>query len=258
MRKFLHNYHTHTYLCNHAEGSIRDYVEAALRGGFETIGFSCHAPYPFKGYRSWYRMTPDEQEIYAGEILALKDEFAGKIDVKLGYEAEYYPALFGDLLEVIKRYPCDYIIQGQHFFNNEYDGIYAGDCVSDIRSVKAYARILSEGMKTGLYSYVAHPDLNNYAGDGDEYARAMAQVFETSLETDTPLEINLLGIRGERAYPKDAFWRLAGEYGVKVVVGSDAHDPASLEDHKDFDKAMRMVEKFGLNYVENIKLRAIK
>ncbi|MBR6807340.1 MAG: histidinol-phosphatase [Clostridia bacterium] len=258
-RHFKHNYHTHTYLCNHAEGTIRDYVEAALEGGMETIGFSCHAPYPFgERFRSWYRMTSDQMDIYVSEILSLKDEFAGKIDVKLGYEAEYYPALWEELLREIKKYPCDYIILGQHFFNNEYDGNYAGDWVSDIRSVKAYARILSEGMKTGLYTYVAHPDLNSYTGDIDEYVSAMSQVFETSLETDTPLEINLLGIRGRRSYPKEQFWREAGKYGVKVVFGSDAHDADCLKRDEDFRRALEIVDKYGLNYVENVKLRKIK
>ncbi len=258
-RKFRHNYHTHTYLCHHASGTIRDYVEAAVSGGMETLGFSCHAPYPFgERFHSWYRMTPEEMKIYVSEILRLKEEFAGKIDIKLGYEAEYYPALFNELLAEIKKYPCDYIILGQHFYNNEYDGNYAGSRVDDIRSVKAYARILCEGMKTGLYTYVAHPDLNSYTGDVEEYVDAMSRVFEVSLETDTPLEINLLGIRGGRSYPKDEFWRRAGQYGVKVVLGSDAHDADCLKGDEDFKKALEMVDKYGLNYVEKVNLRKIK
>lgn len=259
MNKFRKNYHTHTALCNHASGTIRDYVEAALERGLETIGFSCHAPYPFelKNYSSWYRMTPAQHDVYATEILSLKEEFKGKIEVLLGYEAEYYPALWNELLSELRRYPCDYIIQGQHFYNNEYDGNYAGDCVDDVRSVKGYARILCEGMKTGFYTYVAHPDLNNYSGDVDEYCDAMKSVCETSLETDTPLEINLLGIRGRRPYPKDKFWEMVGRYGCKVVFGSDAHSPAELLCTEDFDRAMEMVDKYGLNYIEEVTLRSI-
>ena len=77
MRKFLRNYHTHTALCNHAKGEIRDYVEAAVERGLKTIGFSCHAPYPFelKDYSSWYRMTTEQHDKYATEILALKAEY---------------------------------------------------------------------------------------------------------------------------------------------------------------------------------------
>ena len=40
------NFHTHTYLCGHAEGWIPDYVEAAKRVGCRALGFSDHCPYP--------------------------------------------------------------------------------------------------------------------------------------------------------------------------------------------------------------------
>ena len=258
MKKFLHNYHTHTALCHHASGSIKDYVDAAVERGMKTIGFSCHAPYPFGDrFHSWYRMTPEENTVYAEEILALKKEYEGKIDVKLGYEAEYYPAFWDKLLDEIRRYPCDYIILGQHFLNNEYDGCYSGNWFDDVRSVKAYARILCEAMRTGLYTYVAHPDLVNFAGSMEDYVEAMRPVCEVSLETDTPLEINLLGIRGERSYPKEAFWRTVGEYGCKVVFGSDAHSPAELTVTSDFVRACEFVEKYSLNYIENVPLKSV-
>ena len=44
MRVDLHN---HTYYCNHAEGSMQDYIDAALREGIDIFGFSCHAPMDF-------------------------------------------------------------------------------------------------------------------------------------------------------------------------------------------------------------------
>lgn len=258
MREFKKNYHTHTALCNHARGEIRDYVEAAASRGLDTIGFSCHAPYPFGDrFHSWFRMTPEQNDYYAREILSLKEEFAGKIDVKLGYEAEYYPALWNELLTEIGRYPCDYVILGQHFYNNEYDGLYAGDCVDDIRAVKGYVRILCEAMRTGLYTYVAHPDLNNYSGDVDEYVDAMRPICEVSMETDTPLEINLLGIRGRRSYPKSAFWKMVGEYDCKVVCGSDAHSPDEILCRDDFKTAMEMVDRYGLNYTDDIVLKPV-
>ena len=39
------NYHTHTYRCGHAVGTERDYVEAALKAGIRTLGFSDHTPH---------------------------------------------------------------------------------------------------------------------------------------------------------------------------------------------------------------------
>ena len=56
------NYHTHTPRCRHASGTERDYVENALKGGLETLGFSDHTPYDFSpsGYRSGIRMDVEE------------------------------------------------------------------------------------------------------------------------------------------------------------------------------------------------------
>jgi histidinol-phosphatase (PHP family) len=59
-----HNYHTHTTRCNHAEGEDREYIENAIKGGMETLGFSDHAPYLFPNtdYYSAFRMQIEELE----------------------------------------------------------------------------------------------------------------------------------------------------------------------------------------------------
>mgnify|MGYP000697771308 CR=1 FL=1 len=45
------NFHSHTVRCQHAVGEEREYVEEAIKEGFEVIGFSDHSPYLFKnGY----------------------------------------------------------------------------------------------------------------------------------------------------------------------------------------------------------------
>ena len=37
--------HTHHDRCGHAQGKIRDYIEAAITGGLSVIGISDHSPY---------------------------------------------------------------------------------------------------------------------------------------------------------------------------------------------------------------------
>ena len=41
------NYHTHTTRCRHASGTEEAYVQAAIQGGLEILGFSDHTPYWF-------------------------------------------------------------------------------------------------------------------------------------------------------------------------------------------------------------------
>ena len=255
--KFTCNLHTHTVLCNHADGTMRDFVEAAVAAGFDTLGFSDHAPTLFDDdFHSWFRMSFDEQKGYVDEALALREEFGGKIDIPIGYELEYYPRHFRETLSLITRYPCDYLILGQHFTFNEQDGEYAGDHLG-IEGLKQYVYQVCEAMSLGIYTYFAHPDLINFSGDTDTYLRETEEICRVSLETDTPLEINMLGIRGERDYPKDYFWEMVGRHGCKVVAGSDAHETAPLENETGYAKVREMVEKYSLNYVARPRLKKV-
>ena len=72
-----------------------------------------------------------------------------------------------------------------------------------------------------------------------------------------PLEINFQGIREERAYPKEAFWEVAGKIGCPVTFGFDSHQTHAAGDIKSFPKAMEMVEKFKLNYIGKPKLKSL-
>ena len=63
------NFHSHTVRCQHAVGEEREYVEEAIKEGFEVIGFSDHSPYLFKnGYVSRIRMTMSQLEDYVKTI----------------------------------------------------------------------------------------------------------------------------------------------------------------------------------------------
>lgn len=100
----MFNLHTHTYRCHHACGKDKEYVIKAIQNGYSTIGFSDHAPYLFpNGYVSSFRMLPNEAEGYAKSINSLKEKYKGKIDIKLGFELEYYPALFEKEIEFLKH-----------------------------------------------------------------------------------------------------------------------------------------------------------
>ena len=74
----LHNYHTHTFRNHHAVGTEREYIEAAIAGGYQTLGFSEHAPYQFPdGIVSYFHMFPEDLEDYIQTLLALKAGICG-------------------------------------------------------------------------------------------------------------------------------------------------------------------------------------
>ena len=62
--------HNHTALCNHASGTIEEYVQAAITQKIDIFGFSDHAPMNF----DTYRMRFDEMDSYEAKVLHVKNE----------------------------------------------------------------------------------------------------------------------------------------------------------------------------------------
>ena len=249
---FTFNYHTHTARCGHASGSDRDFVQFAVDYGFKTLGFSDHSPQCFPGeYYSNFRMRREEVDGYFASLLALKEEFKDKIDIKIGFEAEYYPDIFKDLLKFLAPYPCDYLIVGQHFLNNEYDHP-KNPPRGSVEYVYMYVDQVCEAMRTGYYTYLAHPDLPWCDEYTPEYFKAMEKLIECSMETKVPLEINCLGIHGNRNYPYRPFWKLVGEMGAPVVVGLDAHDPYAFTLTGVMEEAQKIIDDYHLIHTEPV------
>ena len=253
------NYHTHSKYCGHASGEAEEYVLRAIERGLDTIGFACHVPYSFNnGYVSGFRIQPEDHEKYINDVLACREKYGDRIKIFLGYEAEYYPRHFDDMLENIRKYPVDYLILGQHESDNEYDGISNHTPAESIERVGKYADTLIRAMETGLFTYIAHPDLLSYEGDEAEYLSEMKRVIDKAIETDTPLELNLLGLCDGRPYPKDCFFELVGKMGCPVIVGCDAHSPDKVANQNDLEMAERFIKRHGLCVREYASLRKVQ
>ncbi len=250
------NYHTHTPRCHHATGSERAYIEEAIKAGMPVLGFSDHTPYPFdKGYYSNFRMRPEETAGYVQTLLKLREEYRGRIEIKIGFEAEYYPAYFERLLELLAPYPVDYLLLGQHFLENETSHLYSGEQTDSETRLGRYVDQVIAGMETGMFSYVAHPDLVNFVGEPAAYRRQCLRLCQAAKTLSVPLEINLLGIREARAYPRWDFFALAAEVGNDVILGSDAHSPDAVCDTPSREIAQAKAKKLGLRLVEQPALR---
>lgn len=243
------NYHTHTWRCGHAEGSELDYVQQAVKAGLKTLGFSDHTPYDFfdAGPRNRpIRMKPEELPEYAATIYNLAKEYQDQIQIFTGVEAEYYPKYFPRMLEMLKENRVQYMILGQHFLGNEIEEPYCGRPCQDRKVLERYVAQTVEALDTGLFLYFAHPDLIHFVGSSSVYEREMRKLCKAAKKTETPLEINLLGIRDNRHYPNERFWQIAAEEGNTVILGCDAHDPQHVVDPQSEQYALTLVERLGL------------
>lgn len=248
-----YNYHTHTPLCRHASGSPREYIETAIAGGIKVMGFSEHAPFRFPdGHESSHRVPTAQAGDYIRELRALREEYRDRIELHIGFELEYYPAYFEDMLAQARSLGAEYLILALHFLQNEYpNGVYSGAPTDSEQLLTEYVDNAIAAMHTGVFTYFAHPDLIRYQGDEEVYIRHIRRLCAEAARLNFPLEINFLGIRDHRHYPRDLFWKIAGEEGAPVVFGCDAHDTPSACDLSSYQVAQELVRTHGLKFVEN-------
>lgn len=122
----ISNYHTHSRHCD-GRGELREYVDYALSKGFKALGFSGHAPVPFPNN---FSIKDDDYLNYCNEVRALKAEYAGRIDIRLGLEIDYIPGLLEDFTPLVEQGGLDYTIGSVHLIPNPND-------VSELRHLSA-------------------------------------------------------------------------------------------------------------------------
>lgn len=253
------NYHTHTPRCHHAAGTEEEYVLNAISGGLQILGFSDHTPYPFPdGYISTFRMGVDQLEDYACAVRKMRAKYGKEIQIHLGVEAEYYPKYFPELLDLLRDHGIEYMILGQHMIGNEIDEPYCGIPCGDSWKLERYCNQSIDALYTGLFTYFAHPDLFHYVGDRELYQDQMRRICRAARECRVPLELNLLGLQGNRHYPNPWLWEIVAEENCQVVFGFDAHRPEALQDQALAQQGLDFLAPYGLKPLDSVPLRSIR
>lgn len=255
------NYHTHTKLCRHAEGMPEDYIKKAIELGFLELGMSDHGPVPeeFMSHEeyinNWIQRNMSLEEYYTIYLPSLDDaikKYGNKIKIYKGLEVEYIKGHEEYYLGL--KANLDYLNLGIHYFASE--GIQKNS-YSDVnyKTIYDYASCAIEGMKTGIYKCLVHPDLFYFAYQNEEgkhvFDRHCVEVSRRILEVAEKegiyVEVNANGLENSKkygfsewAYPRREFWELAKDYpNLKIIIGSDAHKMSSL-----YNDNVKQVEKF--------------
>ncbi len=249
-----YNFHAHTHRCHHARGTEEEYVLRAIEGGIRVMGFSEHFPFKFPdGHQSSYRLLVEEVTDYCHEIHRLKEKYRDKIELHIGFEMEYYPEHLEAMLKSARNYGAEYLILGPHFLSPEHEyprGVSSyGNATESIAELHDYASLLTEALHKNVFTYIAHPDIFYFTGDKEAYRQEMSRICAAARECNTPLEINFLGIREQRFYPRNEFWEIAGIEQCPVTFGFDAHSANSACDLGSLETAKELIKKYHLRYI---------
>ena len=257
------NYHTHTYRCHHAIGADEDYVKKAIEQGFKVLGFSDHTPWRYKSaYHSRIRMELRSFQSYKKSVLSLKEKYKDQIEIYFGLEAEYFPEYMDWMKEFCVQEEVDYLIFGNHFhYSDEYSQYYP---YTGKESFDQYIQDCLDGMDTGLYSYLAHPELimmNEGLVWNEKVEQGFDQICRKAKELNLPLEYNGAGFMANKwygeSYPHHKFWEIASKYHNQAIVGMDCHDPNALE-KKNYIEVLESLKKYDVEIIDTIKMNVFR
>lgn len=257
------NYHTHTARCGHASGTDEQYVQAAIAQHFDVLGFSDHVPWPYAGgfTNRHVRMDIGQMDEYLASIRALERRYAGQIELRAGFECEYFPAYMDWLAEMKEAKRLDYLIFGNHYEETDEGGFYFGHSARAEHLLR-YVDSAEKGARTGLFAYMAHPDLfmRRYPRFDENCRAAARDLCEICKQNNLPMEYNLhdryrLGKMNGSGYPNAEFFEMVYDAGVPIIIGLDAHEPQEIADAREYDCAMAETARFGERRLACLKLR---
>ena len=256
------NLHTHTRRCRHATGTVADYCTAAENAGLTILGISDHTPLP-DGRWPTVRMDFTELPEYDRELEEARRR-SRKLVVLKGMECEYAPEYRSFYREVLLgALGFDYLIGAAHSFPFNGEWVNAWGNTGEATMLRAYAAYLVESMASGLFAFMAHPDLfanacPRWNADTEACSR---EILQAAASLKTPLEINGYGLRkpmidtpeGRRPpYPWRRFWETAADYEITVIANSDAHRPEDVA--ASIPEALSIAREYGLTVIEPAEL----
>lgn len=223
-------FHVHGPLCRHAEKEKEEaYILKAIEMGAERIIFTDHCPFP--GNPFWMRMRMEEFHGYLAYLREMKAKYSELINVQIGLEAEWIPS-YKEHYEMLKE-EVDLLLLGQHF-SLLSDGSYTFQSNEKIDEPRELAKGMIEGMESGYFSVVAHPDqiFRHRKTWGEEEERISNEIKECAVRTDVILEKNISNMRAKKkklGY-RPEFWADIPKY-IQTIDGVDAHSVKEMEDN---------------------------
>ncbi len=236
----LPDYHVHTFRCGHAGGKSRDFVLRAIDRGLSEIGFTDHIPLYFLApeLRDPKLAMPEDQfDDYVSEVEGLREEFRGRIDVRLGLEADYAEGHEETLARWLARADWDLVLGSVHWV--------AGGWIDDPSTAAGrfaregaeflydeYYRLLARAARTRLFDVLTHFDLPKKHGQRPSAPRVEAEdeAIAAAAASGCAVEISSAGLRkpvGE-PYPEARLLRRIVGAGIPVTFSSDSHAPAEV------------------------------
>ena len=248
----LHGGHCGEF-CEHARGTLRGALDAAVEAGFRIYGLSEHAPRyeqhhiydseRAKGYT--LERLQLEFERYAEESRRMQRLFEGRLSVLRGFEAEVVPSdRYAELMQDLRsRHAFDYMVGSVHHVagisidESPRQFGAAVDACGGLEPVAVrYYETVRQMIEDLRPEVVGHFDLLKlHAPAGTDLAtprirRAAEKALAAALDGGCILDLNTAGWRKGLGEPYPGPWivQAATAAGIPFCFGDDSHDPSEV------------------------------
>lgn len=257
--------HMHTWFSTDSEACPRDMADEAVRKGLKTICFTDHFD---KDDLEWGEEGIFDVDAYFVEMQKLQEEYAGKLNIRIGIELGLRTYLKDYYEELTKKYPFDFVIGSVHNVpykkdaegNILYTDPAAEKLFTDRTDKEAYRLMMEttlENVRTSdCFQTLGHLDYVVRYGKSREkeylytdYADIIDEILKLLIEKEKGLEVNSAGLKYGLpfAHPHPDVLKHYRELGGEIItIGADAHKPEHIA--YDFAKAEEILKSCGFKY----------
>jgi len=268
------NLHTHSRFCD-GKGEPEEYILAAIEKGFQTLGFSSHAPVSFPN--NFAIRNDDELRNYCLTIRNLKEKYQDRIAVYLALEMDYIEGYNNDFKYVKEKFGLDYTIGSVHLVRNAgqeklwfidgartetYDEGLAKIFDGDVKkAVTVYYEQVSMMLRDSRPDILGHFDKikmhNNdryFKEDEPWYRDLIIDLLGLILKTGVIPEVNTRGIYKKRSrdlYPGVWILKEMKKMNIPVTLSADAHHPSEIDGY--YAETIKILKDIGYRSVVSFK-----
>ena len=257
--------HMHTWFSTDSEACPRDMADEAVRKGLKTICFTDHFD---KDDLEWGEEGIFDVDAYFVEMQKLQEEYAGKLNIRIGIELGLRTYLKDYYEELTKKYPFDFVIGSVHNVpykkdaegNILYTDPAAEKLFTDRTDKEAYRLMMEttlENVRTSdCFQTLGHLDYVVRYGKSREkeysytdYSDIIDEILKLLIEKEKGLEVNNAGLKYGLpfAHPHPDVLKRYRELGGEIItIGADAHKPEHIA--YDFAKAEEILKSCGFKY----------
>lgn len=257
--------HMHTWFSTDSEACPRDMADEAVRKGLKTICFTDHFD---KDDLEWGEEGIFDVDAYFVEMQKLQEEYAGKLNIRIGIELGLRTYLKDYYEELTKKYPFDFVIGSVHNVpykkdaegNILYTDPAAEKLFTDRTDKEAYRLMMEttlENVRTSdCFQTLGHLDYVVRYGKSREkeysytdHADIIDEILKLLIEKEKGLEVNSAGLKYGLpfAHPHPDVLKRYRELGGEIItIGADAHKPEHIA--YDFAKAEEILKSCGFKY----------